>query len=128
MVRFLIQIAISIVTAMVALLVASWTLPDFRLEPGGFIVAVAVFTIAQAILAPFIFNVARQHASALLGGIGLVSTFAALLVASLFPGGIQISGVVTWILATLVIWIITALGAWLLPLIFLKKRTAGRKA
>lgn len=128
MVRFLIQIAISLVTAAIALLVAAWILPDFRLELGGFVIAVAVFTIAQAILAPFIFNVARQHASALLGGIGLVSTFAALLVASLFPGGLIISGVVTWILATLIIWIITALGAWLLPLIFLKKKATGRKA
>ena len=128
MVRFLIQIAISLVTAAIALLVAAWLLPDFRLDVSGFLVAVAVFTIAQAILAPFIFNVARQHASALLGGIGLVSTFVALLVASLFPGGLTISGVVTWILATLIVWIITALGAWLLPLIFLKKRTAGRKA
>ncbi len=128
MVRFLIQIAISIVTAVIALLVAALILPDFRLEPGGFIVAVAVFTIAQAILAPFIFNVARQHASALLGGIGLVSTFVALLVASLFPGGLTITGIVTWILATLIVWIITALGAWLLPLIFLKKRAAGRRA
>jgi len=128
MVRLLIQIAISLVTAAIALLVAAWILPDFRLELGGFVVAVAVFTIAQAILAPFIFNVARQHASALLGGIGLVSTFVALLVASLFPGGLIISGVVTWILATLIIWIITALGAWLLPLIFLKKKATGRKA
>ena len=128
MVRFLIQIAISLVTAMIALLVASWILEGFTLQVSGFIIAVAVFTIAQAILAPFIFNVARQHASALLGGIGLVSTFVALLVASFFPGGLQISGVITWILATLIIWIITALGAWLLPLIFLKKRAAGRKA
>ena len=128
MVRLLIQIAISLVTAAIALLVAAWILPDFGLELSGFLIAVAVFTIAQAILAPFIFNVARQHASALLGGIGLVSTFVALLVASFFPGGLQISGVITWILATLIIWIITALGAWLLPLIFLKKRAAGRKA
>jgi hypothetical protein len=87
-----------------------------------------VFTVAQAILAPFIFNVARQYASALLGGIGLVSTFVALLIASLFPDGIRIEGVVTWILATLIMWIITALGTWLLGLWWLRNRRAERKA
>ncbi|WP_157000815.1 phage holin family protein [Agromyces laixinhei] len=128
MIRFLIRTAISLVTAALGLLVASWILPDFRIEWGGFIVAILVFAIAQAVLSPFIFNLARQHASAILGGIGLVSTFVALLIASLFPGGITISGVVTWILATLIVWIITALGTWLLPLIFLKEKAKKAKA
>ena len=128
MVRFLINIAISLVTAALGLLVNSWILPDFHLDVSGFIIAVIVFTVAQAILAPFIFNVARQYASALLGGIGLVSTFVALLIASLFPDGIRIEGVVTWVLATLIMWIITALGAWLLGLWWLKNRRAERTA
>lgn len=128
MVRFLINIAISLVTAALGLLVNSWILPDFHLDVGGFLIAVVVFTVAQAILAPFIFNVARQYASALLGGIGLVSTFVALLIASLFPDGIRIEGVVTWILATLIMWIITALGTWLLGLWWLRNRRAERKA
>ncbi|GGR19526.1 phage holin family protein [Agromyces mediolanus] len=127
MVRFLIRLAISLVTAALGLLVASWVLPDFRLEWGGFLVAIIVFSVAQAILGPFVFNLARQYASAVLGGIGLVTTFLALLIASLFPGGIHIDGAVTWVLATLVVWIITALGGWLLPLIFLKDRAEKRK-
>jgi uncharacterized membrane protein YvlD (DUF360 family) len=128
MVRFLINVAISLVTAALGLLVNSWILPDFHLDVSGFIIAVVVFTVAQAILAPFIFNVARQYASALLGGIGLVSTFVALLIASLFPDGIRIEGVVTWILATLIMWIITALGTWLLGLWWLRNRRAERTA
>ncbi|MFD6054435.1 phage holin family protein [Agromyces sp. NPDC060279] len=127
MVRFLIRLAISLVTAALGLLVASWVLPDFHLEWGGFFVAIIVFSVAQAILGPFVFNLARQYASAVLGGIGLVTTFLALLIASLFPGGIHIDGAVTWVLATLIVWIITALGGWLLPLIFLKDRAEKRK-
>lgn len=127
MVRFLIRLAISLGTAALGLLAAMLILPDFRVELGGFLVAVAVFTIAQAILGPFVFNVARQHASAVLGGVGLVSTFLALLVASLFPGGIVVTGVVTWVLATLIVWLITALGAWLLPLVFLKERARSSR-
>jgi uncharacterized membrane protein YvlD (DUF360 family) len=127
MVRLLISFAISLVSAALGLLLAAWILEDFHVEPGGFLVAVLVFAIAQAILSPFIFNVARQYASALLGGIGLVSTFVALLIASLFPGGIRVDGVVTWILATLIIWIVTALGTWLLGLWWLRNRRAERR-
>lgn len=126
MIRFLIRTAISLGTSALALLVCSWILPGFGLSLGGFLIAVIVFTIAQAVLSPFIFNIARKHASAVLGGIGLVSTFVALLIASLFPGGLHITGVATWILATLIAWIITALGTWLLPLVFLKKTVTKR--
>jgi len=128
MVRFLVNLAVSLVMAAIGLLLAAWLLPDFHLETGGFLVAVIVFTIAQAVLAPFIFNVARKYASAILGGIGLVSTFVALLIASLFPGGIRIEGVVAWVLATLIMWVVTALGTWLLPLLLLRGRREGRAA
>ncbi|HTN54806.1 MAG TPA: phage holin family protein [Microbacterium sp.] len=126
MTRFLIRIAISLGTVAVALLVCFWVLPDFGLSLAGFLTAVIVFTIAQALLSPLIFNLARKHASAILGGVGLISTFVALLIASLFPGGLHIRGIGTWILATLIVWIITALGTWLLPLIFLKKTVTKR--
>ncbi len=125
MIRFLIRAAIFIATAALGLWITSLILPDFVLSAGGFIVAVLVFALAQSILAPFVFNVARKYASPLLGGIGLVSTFVALLIATLFTGGLSIRGVGTWILATLIVWLITALGGWLLPLIFLKNRVKG---
>jgi uncharacterized membrane protein YvlD (DUF360 family) len=125
MVRFLIRAAIFVVTAALGLLIAAWLLPGFHLQWGGALVAIAVFAIAQSVLAPFIFNLARKYASAILGGIGLVSTLVALIIASLFPGGIQIDGFATWALAALVVWFVTALGGWLLPLIFLKKKVAS---
>ena len=126
MIRFLIHIAISLVTAALALWLCSLILGDnFRLEWQGFFLAVAVFTIAQAVLAPFAFNIARKYASGLIGAIGLVATLLALWVTTLFPGGLAINGVVTWILAALIVWILTALGTWLLPMIFLKKKTSS---
>ena len=120
MIRFLLSIAISLVSAAVALLVTSWIVAGVTVHPAGFVVAVLVFTVAQAILAPFVFNLARKYASAVLGGIGLVSTFLALLIASLFPNGLQISGITAWIAATLVVWVITALG--LLAMMLTKSR------
>lgn len=126
MIRLLIRAAIFVGTAALGLLVASVVLPDVQISLSGFLVSVGVFALAQSILAPFIFNMARQYAPAMLGGIGLVSTFVALLIASLVPGGLTITGISTWVLATLVVWIVTALGGWLLPLLLLKNRVSGR--
>lgn len=128
MIRFLIRVAIFLVTAAVGLLVAAWVLPDVSLSATGFLTAVVVFSVAQTILAPFIFKMAKRHASALLGGIGLVSTFVGLLIATFFPGGLAINGIVTWILATVIVWLVTALGTWLLPLWFLKEKVSQRRA
>lgn len=128
MTRMLIRAVIFLGTAALGLLVAAAGVPGVRLSVSGFLIAVAVFALAQSILAPFIFNVARKYAPAMLGGIGLVSTFVALLIATWFPEGLRISGVSSWISATLVVWIVTALGAWLLPLVLLKKRVGGRTA
>ncbi len=125
MIRLLIRTAIHLVTAALAILVAALILPDFQVSVEGFVIAVVVFAIAQGILTPFIINVARKYASALLGGIGLVSSFVALLIATFFPGGIVVNGIITWVLATLILWIITALGGWILPLIFLKQKKAA---
>ncbi|RLP77482.1 hypothetical protein D9V32_03275 [Mycetocola tolaasinivorans] len=125
MVRFLIRTAINLATAALGLLLAAWIIPGVTITASGFIVAVIIFTLAQAILTPFIFNIARKYASPIIGGIGLVSTFVALFVASLFPGGLHFENLAAWILAPVLVWVVTALGGWILVAIFLKKRTEG---
>lgn len=124
MIRFLIRLVIYVGTAALTLLVTSLILPGFGLSLSGFLIAVAVFALAQRILTPFIVNMVRKYAPAVLGGIGLVSTFVALLLSSLLPGGITLSGIDTWVLASLIVWLITALGGWLLPLLFLRGKLA----
>lgn len=124
MVRFFIRAAIFLATAALGLLITSLVVTGFRISPAGFITAVLVFAVAQSILAPFVANMARKYAPALLGGIGLVSTFLALLIASLFPGGLVISGVGTWALSTFIVWLVTALGGWLIPIAVLKNKAS----
>jgi MFS family permease len=123
---FLIRVAIFLASAAAGLLVASLLLPQMTVTALGFVTAVLIFTVAQAILSPFITKLAVRHAPAFLGGIGLVSTFVALLLSTLFVGGLTINGIQTWILATLVVWLVTAVATWVLPIIFLKKRLAGQ--
>ncbi|MCS3428056.1 phage holin family protein [Leucobacter aridicollis] len=128
--RFLLSLVSHVISAAAALLIANWILPQVTLRVSGFVVAVVVFAVAQSVLGPFIFNLARQYASAVLGGIGLVSTLVALWVATLFPDGLTITGL-GWALAPLVVWIATALGGWILMgLVFkrtLQKHDQGKK-
>ncbi|MEH3129367.1 MAG: phage holin family protein [Mycolicibacterium neoaurum] len=123
MVRFLLRIAIFLGSSAIGLLVASWLVSGVTLRPLGFLTAVVIFTVAQAILSPFFLKMANRYASAFLGGIGLVSTFAALFLASLFSSGISISGIGSWIAATVVVWLVTAVATVVLPALLLKKTT-----
>ena len=80
-------------------------------------------------LAPWVFKIARRHAAPLLGGIGIISTFIAILIVVLIPGaGIGISSPLAWILAPVIVWVITAVATWLLPMVFLKRQVAQRRA
>jgi uncharacterized membrane protein YvlD (DUF360 family) len=126
MVRFLIRLVINLAVAMLALWLTSLILDDFNVTFEGLIIAAAIFAVLQAILAPFIFNMARKYASFLLGGIGLVSTFLALWITTLVTDGLSISGVPAWVVGTLIVWLISALGGWALGLIFLKNRAENR--
>ncbi|AMB59987.1 phage holin family protein [Microterricola viridarii] len=121
MIRFLIRSGIFVASAALGLLVAAWLLPEFNLSWSGGIVAVLVFAVIQSVISPFLLKVAARNAPAFLGGIGIVSTFVALFVASLFPGGLTIDGWRTWVLAPVLVWMITALATFFLPMVFLKK-------
>lgn len=127
MIRFFLTLLANLLTAALALLLAGLLLSQWvSLEFGGFLVAVAVFALAQAILAPFVFSLARKYASAVLGGIGIVSTFLALWVATLFPGGLTITGL-GWVLAPFLVWLVTALGGWLIVGVLLKRYLEKRE-
>jgi uncharacterized membrane protein YvlD (DUF360 family) len=121
MIRMLLQAAINLVTAAAGLLLAGAMIDGVALQTSGFITAVIVFVVAQAILGPFVFNMARQYASAILGGVGLVSTLLAIWIATLIPDGLTVSGLTAWILTTLLVWIVTALGTWILGFLVLQR-------
>lgn len=124
MIRFLLRTAVFLGSSAIGLLVAAWLIPGVTVRPFGFITAVVIFTVAQAILAPFFLKMASRYASAFLGGIGLVSTLAALILASVLTHGLSISGIGSWVAATVVVWLVTALATLLLPMIVLKKKVA----
>ncbi|MET0297857.1 MAG: hypothetical protein ABW024_10675 [Microbacterium sp.] len=131
MITFLIRAAIFVVSAFLGLVAANLILEGFYLHWSswwGIVLAVVIFAVLQSVLAPFLLKVTRRHAPALLGGIGLVSTFVALLIAVIVPAaGIGIDGPVAWIIGTLVVWLVTAIATWLLPPLFIKKKVSDRR-
>lgn len=52
MIRFLLRMVVFLGSSAIGLLVASWLVPGVSIRPLGFIIAVVIFTVAQAILAP----------------------------------------------------------------------------
>jgi hypothetical protein len=124
-IRFLLRIAVFLGSSAIGLLVASLVVPGVTLRPLGFLTAVVIFTVAQAILSPFFLKMASRYASAFLGGMGLVSTLAALILASLFSSGISIRGIGSWIAATVLVWLVTAIATLVLPVLVLKKKKTG---
>lgn len=120
MIRLLIRTVLNLVSAAIGLLIAQAVLDDLEVTASGFVLTVVIFALAQAILAPFIFNVIRRNAEAFLGGVGIVSTLVALFVASLFGDALTIDGLGTWFLAAVIVWLVSALASFLLPFLLVK--------
>lgn len=125
MFRFLAQTVLVLLGNALGLIVAALFLPDFHLSAVGFIWSVVFFTAAQVILAPFIFKMAVDYMPAFRGGVALVTILVVLVLTTLFTGGLTITGVVAWVLASLIIWLTTILAGILLPL-FIFKKTLGK--
>ena len=113
----------------VGLIVASLVFDGFDIDVTSFIFAVIIFTVTFAILTPFIASVLRRNdASAkALGGVALISTFVALVITDIFSDGLSISGIGTWIGATIVVWLASLLALFILPYLGLKRYLEERR-
>lgn len=128
MIRFLISAAIFFLSALIGLFVADMVLSDLSIDATSYLVAAIIFALTQAILAPLIFKMVHKNASAFAGGVGIISSFVALLITDLLVSGLEISGVTTWILAALIVWLAGAIAAFLLPYLLVKRAVGERRA
>jgi len=120
MIRFLVRAAIFLASSAIGLLVAKVTLDGMSIDATSFVAVVVIFAVLQSVLAPFLAKITMRNAPALLGATGLISTFVALLVTDLVSDGFTITGIDTWVFATLIVWITTMLATLLLPIILVK--------
>ncbi|HET8968535.1 MAG TPA: hypothetical protein VFN06_03825 [Gaiellaceae bacterium] len=128
LIRLVVRTAIVLVGNAVGLIIASLVLDGFAIDVTGFIVSLIIFTIAVALMTPFLASTMRrnQSASAALGGVALISTFVALLITDLLSDGVSIRGIGTWIAATVIVWLGSLLAVFVLPFLGLRKHLENR--
>jgi hypothetical protein len=128
-IRFLVRMVVVLIGNAVGLIVASLVFDDFEINVTGFIVSLILFTVAVALLTPFLANAMQRgrSSSAAVGGVSLISTFIALVATDLLTDGLEISGVGTWIGATVVVWLASLLAVFILPFLGLKRYLEDRR-
>ena len=128
MVRLLINVGITLLANAVGLGVAAYVLDDMTVTTSAFLIAVVIFTVVYALAQPMLTQMAISAAPALRGGVALVATLLGLIITTLLTDELSISGIETWIAATVIVWLASLVGALLLPLVFLRNRRDDRGA
>jgi len=126
-IRLIVRTLIALVANAVGLIVAAAVLDGMHMNVSGFLLAVIIFTVVFALMQPFLAAQFRRSRSAALGGVSLIATFIALVVTNVLSDGFTISGVGTWIAATVIVWVASLLAAFILPFLGLKKFLENRR-
>jgi len=121
MIRLLARTAVNLIANAIGLWVASLILDDMSLTASGFIVAVLIFTGVELLVTPMIRQMALKQSSALLGSTALVATLVSLIVATIITDGLDISGIGTWVLATVIVWAVSLVGVIVVPMFLFKQ-------
>ncbi|OBG63057.1 MULTISPECIES: hypothetical protein [unclassified Mycobacterium] len=107
------------------LLIAAWIVPAVSLSASGFVGAVVVFAVSQAVLSLWMLKLPHPYASLFLGGTGLALTIFALFIGSVVTHGLTIAGVASWLATTVVVWLVTTIGAITLPELLIRDGAAS---
>ena len=127
MIRLLVRTAVAVAANSVGLLVAAALLDGLHLNGGAFIVAVVIFTVAFALLQPFLFLQMRRRRLLALLAAPLLATLVALIVTDLVSDGLTIDGAGTWIAATVIVWLAALAAAFILPFLGLRRFMEERR-
>jgi uncharacterized membrane protein YvlD (DUF360 family) len=127
-IRLAIRLLIAVASNAVGLIVAAAALDGMSLNVTGFVLAVAVYTAVFALLQPFLISVLRRSPAPVLGGVAFIATLASLVITTLLTDGLAISGVGTWLAATVIVWLASVLAAFVLPYLGLKKFLDERRS
>jgi len=121
MIRGLISFGIHLLANALGLIVAAWILDGMSIDGAAFVIAVLIFTLVEVILQPLMVKISLKHARALQGGTALATTLVGLIITAWISDGLSISGLDTWLLATLIVWLAALLAGVILPMLLVKK-------
>jgi putative membrane protein len=108
------RVGLSLVGNAIGLLVAALVLDEMSIDGAAFVIAVLLFTVLTAVIEPLVNKVTERSAPAFRGGSALLTTLLALIVTTLVSDGLAISGLSTWIIATVLVWLLTVVAGVLL--------------
>lgn len=122
MIRLLASACLHLIANAIGLIIAELILsPEFTINATSFVTATLIFTAVEVVAGPLLISISIRNLPALTGGIALVTTFVGLLVTDTLSDGLNISGISTWIMASLIVWLCALLAGVILPLFLFKK-------
>jgi putative membrane protein len=127
MIIWLIRALLHLLANAVGLLVAAAILSGFSIDAVSLVTVTLIFTAVEVIAGPLLVSISIKNVPALTGGVALVTTCVGLLITDYFADGLSISGVGTWLLASLIVWGAALLAGIILPLFLFKKTLESRK-
>jgi uncharacterized membrane protein YvlD (DUF360 family) len=119
----LIRIGLVLAGNALGLLIAAILIDGMSVSGAAFVIAVVIFTLLTIAFEPLVRKLTESYADYLAGGSALIGTAAALLLTDWLSDGMDIDGIGTWLLATVLIWIVTAIAGVVLARFFLKAAT-----
>lgn len=128
MIRLLVRTAVALAANAIGLIVAASVLDGMELDWAAFVLAVVIFTIAFAVLTPFLAVQLRRLGNGAIGATALIATLVSLILTDLISDGLSIDGVGTWIAAAVIVWLAALVAAFVLPFLGLKKYLEERPA
>jgi len=102
--RLVLRVGLALAANFIALLIAAVVLDRFTIDEISFVWAVILFTAVTLGTGWVVERLLRTHAPAAVGLASLLTTWLALLITDLVSDDIQIEGIGTWIVATLIVW------------------------
>lgn len=99
------QLVVGLAANAVALLVAAIALDRFTISELTFPIVVVIFTAVGLLARPVIEAVIEKHAQIVASFVGFVAAFVTLLITDLVSDGLDVEGLGTWIIASLIVWL-----------------------
>ncbi len=121
------RMGIALAANAIALLAAALLLGGVHVRVLFFVFLVLLFTVISLVVTPGVTALVRQHAPRFAPATGLIATWVTLLVTDLVSDSLQIEGLVTWVMATLIVWGATLVVQYVAPLVIHDRKQAAAR-
>lgn len=128
MLRLLITAGLYLLANAVGIVIAAAVLPGFSIDIFSIVSIVVLFTIVEVVANPLLVKISIKNLPQLSGGVALVTTLIGLIAVNYFSDGLTITGLTTWVLATLIVWLMALIAGIVLPMFLFKKGLQKRAA